>query len=250
MKNLSLVSGIKELDRINQYALKALSQEERQFIEKMNKVVEGYEDGRGKIFGFNEQVKIQMLWQKYAHLKPFQFRFDPKEKTPVVLKDQIAFIIWTAWKSRHLVSGQDNIEEGSLAAARVLSQVKEPLPRHIPKHTKLATVVEFMQYLHISYPSDVEHELAFWEENIFPYLEGKWEFKWEIVQKCFYCSNDAIAICNSCSPTSSTGLTPEKPLCEDCIVNGIGINIVKWLMPRHEGESKIEYAFRKLKSKK
>lgn len=64
MKDLSLVSGIKELDRINQYALEALTPEEKQFIEKINKIVEDYENGIGNIFGFNEQIKIQMLWQK------------------------------------------------------------------------------------------------------------------------------------------------------------------------------------------
>jgi len=56
------------------------------------------------------------------------------------------------------------------------------------------------------------------------------------VQKCFYCSNDAVAICNSCSPTSATGLTPEKPLCADCIANGRGINILHWLIPKDKAK--------------
>lgn len=69
----------------------------------------------------------------------------------------------------------------------------------------------------------------------------------EEVQKCFYCSNNAIAICDSCSPTSATGLTPEKPLCEDCIVNGIGINIVRFLIPENEAEKLIEKAIERKK---
>jgi hypothetical protein len=92
--------------------------------------------------------------------------------------------------------------------------------------------------------------MNYWEKQIFPYLEGKWKFKWEIIQKCFYCSKDAIAICDSCSPTSSTGLTSEKPLCEDGIASILGINIVRWLLPKHEAVSKIEYAVRKAKKQK
>jgi len=250
LKDLSTIPGIKELDMINQYALEALTPEERQFVEKMNKIFEGYENEKGDIFGFNEQIKIQMLWQKYEHLKPFQFRFDPEKKKPEVFQNRTAFIIWTTWKAKHLVRKEDLVDEGSLAATRVLLQVKEPLPRLIPKHTKLAMVVEFMQYLNRGYPDEVDQELLFWEKYIFPYLEGKWEFKWEMVQKCFYCSKDAIAICDSCSPTSATGLTPEKPLCEDCIASTPGINIVRWLLPRHEGEKEIKYALRKLRSRK
>jgi len=68
------------------------------------------------------------------------------------------------------------------------------------------------------------------------------------IQKCFYCSNDAIAICNSCSPTSSTGLTKPKPLCADCIVNGIGINILHWLIPEDEAEKLIQNAIEKRKA--
>jgi len=250
LKNLSLVAGIKELDRINQYALEGLSQEERQFIEKINKTVKGYENGSGVLFGFNEQVKIQMLWQKYAHLKPFQFRFNPKEKIPKVFKNRTAFIIWTTWKAKHLVCQNDDIDSGSLAAAKLLQKYKPSFMASIKK----ATVQEFLKYLHPSYsePSVLEaesDELIFWETEIFPFLEGKWEFKWELVQKCFYCSKDAIAICDSISPTSSTGKTPERPFCEDCIASIPGINIVKWLVPRHEGEKEVEYALRKRSDK-
>lgn len=64
----------------------------------------------------------------------------------------------------------------------------------------------------------------------------------EKTQKCFYCSNKAIAICDSCSPTSPTGLTKPKPLCADCIANGIGINILKFLIPEDEAEKAIRDA--------
>jgi len=241
LRDISIISGIKELDRINQYALEALDEEERQFIEKMNKAVEDYENGSGAIFGFNEQIKIQVLWQKYEHLKPFQFRFDPQKKMPEVYGDLNAFIIWSAWKARHLVCSDDDIKNGSLAASKILLKSKPPFPEDVKKEA----VIEFLGYLRFT---DEEKDFVFWEQEIFPFLEGKREFKWEMVQKCFCCSKNAIAICDSCSPTSATGLTPEKPFCEDCIASTLGINIIKWLVPRHEGEKEINYALRKIKS--
>ena len=244
MRNLSLITGIRELDNINQYAAEVLNDKERKFIEKMNKVVEDYRNGQGEIFGFNEQIKIQLLWQKYAHLKPFRFRFDPKEKIPEVFQNKTAFIIWTTWKARHLVCNEDLVELGSIAATKVLLESKLPFSKEI----KERAINEFLRYLHQGYPQ--EGEMDFWEQHIFPYLEGKWEFKWEMVQKCFCCGKDAIAICDSCSPTSVTGLTPERPFCADCIASISGVNIIKWLVPKTEGENEIEYALRKLKRKK
>lgn len=243
MREPSLVPGIKELDRINQYALEALTQEERQFVEKMNKVVEDYEDGKGNIFDFNEEIKIKVLWQKYEHLKPFQFRFNPEERIPEVFHNKMAFVIWTSWKARHLVREDDLVEEASITAARILAGSKPPFPKEI----KEKAIREFLEYLHRDYPR--EGEVDYWEKQIFPLLEGKWEFKWEKIQKCFHCGKDAIAICDSCSPTSPTGLTPERPFCEECIVSTPSINIVKWLVARHEGENKIKYVQRKIKSK-
>lgn len=253
MRDLLLIPGIRELGNINQYALEALTQEERQFIEKMNKIAEDYKNEQGDIFGSNEQREIQTLWQKYKHAKPFRFRFDPEKKIPEVFRNKRAFIIWTTWKAGHIVCNEDLVDEGSIAAAKILSRQEAPFPEDIKK----LAVREFRRYLHAflaeqkgGVDEDKEKkELAFWEQHIFPFLEGKWGFKWEMIKKCFYCSNDAIAICDSCSPTSSTGLTPEKPLCEDCIVNGIGINIVRFLIPEHEAESKIQYAARKMRSK-
>jgi len=71
----------------------------------------------------------------------------------------------------------------------------------------------------------------------------------EKVQKCFFCGKDAIAICDSCSPTCSTRLTPEKPLCEDCIVNGVAINIIRLLIPRHDAMEKIREAQKRKKER-
>jgi hypothetical protein len=254
LKDLSLVPGIKELDRINQYALEALTPEEKQFIEKMNKVAEDYKNEQGDFFRRPDQIRIFMLWRIYEHLKPFRFRIHPKEIIPEAFKNQTAFMIWTIWRSWHIKCNEDLIEEGSIAASKILTEGKPPFPEDVKKRA----VREFRRYLHSFIAEQKggvdgekeEKERAFWEEHIFPYLEGKWEFKWEMAQKCFRCSKDAIAICDSISPTSSTGKTPERSFCEDCIASTLGINIVKWLVPRHEGEKEIEYALRKLKSKK
>lgn len=244
MKKLSLIPGIKELDRINQYALEALTEEERQFVEKMNKVVEDYKNEQGDIFGFNEQIKIRILWQKYEYLEPFQFKFDPQKKMPEVYGNLTAFIIWSTWNTRHIRGSADDIKKGSLSASKILLKSKPPFPEDVKKEA----VVEFLRYLYRFI--DEEKVFVFWQEKIFPYLDGKLKFKWEIVQKCFSCYKNAIAICDSCSPTSATGLTPEKPLCKDCIAKTPNINIVRWLVLRHEGEEDVKCAFRKLKSKK
>lgn len=70
------------------------------------------------------------------------------------------------------------------------------------------------------------------------------------VQKCFHCGKAAIAICDSISPILPTGKTPERPFCENCIVNTPNINIVKWLVPQHEGEDKIQQTRRKIENEK
>lgn len=245
MREIIHLAGVRELDNINFYVLGALTEKEEEFIKKLNKIVEDYRGEKSNEFiSFSDLIELETIWKKYQYLKPFQFRSDPREKMPDVFKNKTAFIIWTTWKSRHLTCPDDDIEKGSLAAARILSEHKIPYPKEV----KQKAVKGFLNYLHASYP-DAENELGFWEQHIFPYLEGKWEFRWEIIQKCFYCQKDAIAICDSCSPTSPTGLTPEKPLCEDCIVNSIGINIKRFLVPRFEAERRINYALRKLKSK-
>jgi hypothetical protein len=64
----------------------------------------------------------------------------------------------------------------------------------------------------------------------------------EKIQKCFFCPKDAIAICDSYSPTCAKGITPKKPLCEECIVKGVAINIVKLLIPERDAIEKIREA--------
>ena len=180
MRSISHLAGVKELDNINAYAKEALTEEERQLIEKLNTVVNDFTHERSNVFiSFEDLIKLQGIWQKYEHLKPFQFRFDPEKKMPEVFKNRTAFIIWTTWRSRHLVCQDDDVNSGSLAAAKVLSEHKPPFA----EETKKETIREFLGHLHPGYgglqwwTEREAHEFDFWEKEIFPLLEGKREFR-------------------------------------------------------------------------
>ena len=187
LRNVSHLAGSRELHNINKYAKEVLTKEEKQFIEQINKIVERYREGqRSEFISFQEWIKLRQIWQKYEHLAPFQFKFDPEKEIPELFKNEIAFIIWTAWRSRHLVFQDNDVESGSLAAAQILSKYKIPYP----KEAKQKAVKEFLKHLHASYPEhlhasypDVEIEINFWERYIFPYLEGKWQFRWERINQ-------------------------------------------------------------------
>ncbi|KPJ56562.1 hypothetical protein AMJ49_04605 [Parcubacteria bacterium DG_74_2] len=178
IRNISCLAGVKELNNIQEYALKELTDEERKFIEKTKKAVEDYRQERSENFiSFNDLIEVQRIWQKYSYLKPFQFSFDPAKKIPKVFQNQTAFIVWTTWRARHLVCQDDDVNGGSLAVAEVLGRRKPPFSKEV----RMEAVEEFLKHLHSSYP-DAEREIDFWEKHIFPYLEGKLEFKWELVK--------------------------------------------------------------------
>jgi hypothetical protein len=58
--------------------------------------------------------------------------------------------------------------------------------------------------------------------------------------KCFSCSNEAVAIVNSCSVTSSTGVTEPKPRCEECLANMRGANVLELLVSPKEFDERIK----------
>jgi len=58
--------------------------------------------------------------------------------------------------------------------------------------------------------------------------------------KCFGCSNEAVAIINSCSPTSSTGLTEPRPRCEECLANMVGANVLELLVSPKEFDERMK----------
>jgi len=64
--------------------------------------------------------------------------------------------------------------------------------------------------------------------------------------KCFSCSNEAIAEVNTCSPTSSSSLTPTNPRCATYIVHMIGpVNMIRWLVPRVKARAEFREAVKR-----
>lgn len=62
-------------------------------------------------------------------------------------------------------------------------------------------------------------------------------------QKCFCCSQKAIAVANTCSPTSASGMTSPKPWCAYCLLSMRGgVNILEWRIPPDEAKKAIEGA--------
>ena len=181
MRNLPCIQGLEELEKLEKYAFNELEREEKGFVKEMRKRVDDYIQGkREEIFSFDEEIKLMVLWQKYQHLYPFEFRFNPEEKIPEVFCNRTAFVIWTTWRAFHLC-GEEDLKAASLAAAEVLSGVKPPYPLE----TKEKAIEAFRKVmLHSGYREAMRQNLYkdFFEARIFPYLEGVWEFKWKVIK--------------------------------------------------------------------
>jgi hypothetical protein len=179
LRDVSRLEGFNELQQIIKYAMGALEKEEKQFIEKINQTVQDFRTGKNeRPINFKESTQIKTIWQKYRHLKPFQFTFDLSQKIPQVFKNLTAFIIWTTWSSNHPAYQKDDIEIGSLAAAKLLSEGAPPFSKELKKRA----VIEFLKFIYPVFATE-EREFDFWELNIFPFLEKKWEFKLETINK-------------------------------------------------------------------
>lgn len=171
MKDAVYFIGCKELEYLKKYAKDFLDNEERFFIHICDEKARENDNS----FLFNEIGKLDSLWKKYKHLKPFIFQFDPQKIIPEIFNNQTAFVIWTLWRSWHL-RGKEDLEGAALAAAKVLSKYQTPYSLVV----KEQAIKEFglvMEYTGFSCLNDLK--ISFWE-NIFPYLEGKWEFKYEV----------------------------------------------------------------------
>ena len=179
MRNVSCLQGSRDLENIRKYALDFLTRQERLFIERMTRQVEAFvREETEEFLTLGEIVKLLRLWSKYFYLKPFQFAFDPREKIPKVFQDQTAFVIWTVWRSFHLL-GEEDLEGAALAAANVLSEFRSPYSSEI----KEKAVKRFRGViLNTGYNCPDDLSISFWEAKIFPYLEGVWEFKWEVIK--------------------------------------------------------------------
>ncbi len=175
MRDISCLQGVEDLERINRYALESLTETERSFVENATQKVESYvREETDEFLTFEEIVELGCLWEKYSHLKPFVFRFNPEEKIPKVYQSRIAFIIWTVWRSYHLW-GEEDVEGAALAVADILSPFQPPYPEEVKKRAvkKFAVIMA-----NTGYGSSDDLFGDFWEKRIFPYLEGVWEFKW------------------------------------------------------------------------
>ena len=177
MRNVSCLQGPQDLAQIKKYALNSLSEEERLFVEAMDKKLKAYlREEKDDFLTFEEVVRLRCLWLKYQHLKPFIFPFDPQKKIPKIYRNRKAFIIWTVWRSYHLL-GEEDLERASLEAANILSEFQPPYPAEVKEKAvrKFAVIME-----NTGYGCLTDLLISFWKEKIFPYLEGIWEFKWKL----------------------------------------------------------------------
>jgi hypothetical protein len=164
--------GVEELENLKKYALASLNDEERLFVQTAEqKLQDLIDDKSDKFLQYDCTSGLYDLWQKYYYLKPFCFAFSPQKIMPEVFHNEQAFIIWTAWRSGHLLDKQ-SLKKASLAAASVLGVPQAP---YSPK-VKGKAIRRFSGIMHLELSLS---ELSFWEKHIFPFLEGVWEFKWE-----------------------------------------------------------------------
>jgi len=176
MRDVSCSQGPAELEKIKKYAINSLDYKENLFIQAIDKKVKAYINEKSNDFlTFNEIVKLNTMWKKYQHLKPFVFPFDPEKAMPKVFQNRVAFIIWTVWRTSHLLDKED-LKGAAIAAADILSNPRLPYLSKMKKAAeKFAIIMENTGYRCLN-----DLSFSFWKEKIFPYLDGTWEFKWEL----------------------------------------------------------------------
>jgi len=176
MRNVSYLQGIKELKEIKKYAADSLNNKEKLFVQMIDKKVKSYIKKESPNFlTLGEIVDLKTIWKKYRHLEPFIFLSDPEKEMPEVFQNQIAFIIFTVWKSSHL-RGDEDLESAAIEAANVLLKSHPP---YSPEIKEKASKTFWLVMSNTGYPCLDDLSFSFWEKKIFPYLEGEWEFKWK-----------------------------------------------------------------------
>ena len=177
MRDVSCSQGTAELEKIKKYAIDSLDYRENLFIQVIDKKVKAYINEKSNNFlTLNEIVKLNTMWKKYQHLKPFSFPFDPEKKMSEVFQNRVAFIIWTVWGTSHLL-GEEDLKGAAMAAANILFKLHPPYSFKVKEETvrKFAVVMESTGYRCLG-----DLSFSFWEEKIFPYLEGVRKFEWEL----------------------------------------------------------------------
>lgn len=176
MRTIDHLQGAKELENIKKYAPNLLSAEEWAFIKVINEKAEDFINYRSdKFLGFGEVIELEHIWRKFQYLKPFLFLFDPRKSMPEIIGSQAAFIIWTVWRSNHLL-GPEDLKGATLASAKILSEYQPPYSLE----TKDKAIGIFITTMMISGGGNYSQSGSFWHNKIFPYLEGVWEFRWEL----------------------------------------------------------------------
>lgn len=86
---------------------------------------------------------------------------------PEVFQNRTALIAWTIWRSYHLLYNE-NIRGASIAIADILAKFQAPYPPEIMQKA----IERFEKVIGLTWPD--------FEKRLFPYLDGTWEFKWEL----------------------------------------------------------------------
>lgn len=178
MQGNSYSDGLEELANINKYAMGELTKEEKEFVEKANKIAEKFRMIKRRTRTFmcsNEIREVKTIWQRHHYLKPFPSKPNLEKERPELFKNRIAFIIWTVWLSSHLGS-EEKVAFWSLEVAKILKG-------HTPffsETIKEKAVKLFLKNVGWGDITETEKGMQFWENEIFPFLEGKQEFRWEV----------------------------------------------------------------------
>lgn len=182
MREASCLAGAKELGNIKKHMLDSLDADERIFVNAIDERIENLINEKdNKFLNLDELVKLRKIEEKYRHLKPFTFRFNPMVKIPRVARNRTAFIIWTVWRSNHILGDHEDLNAAVLAAANILDKHSPPYP--YPSEAKEEAVRTFITKMEMTggnLGSGYSDSSSFWNERIFPYLEGVREFKWQM----------------------------------------------------------------------
>ncbi len=166
--------GVEELENLKNYALGSLNDEERLFVQTAEqKLKDLVDDKNAEFLQYDCTRGLDDLWKKYYYLRPFCLTFNPKKIMPDVFNNKQAFIIWTAWASGHLLLDPEDLNKASLTAAAIFGASTKPYSAKVREKA----IRRFHKIIHRELSLEA---LSFWEKHIFPFLDGVWEFKWEL----------------------------------------------------------------------
>lgn len=180
MRDVSCLMGPKELENIKKHAANSLDAEEWAFVKSVDEKIDNFINEKGdKFLGFDEIVRLREIEEKYQYLKPFVFLFDPNKSMPEVAQNRTAFIIWTIWRSNHILGSHEDLNGAVLATANILNGHCLPYSSEA-KEEAVRVFTTKMEMTGGNMGNAYSKSSSFWHSRIFPYLEGILEFKWEL----------------------------------------------------------------------